>query len=80
MENHAMKLLGHNICADVNTKGGLESAVIKSAELWQISLHASALCNPAFYLVCHFVAKLLWFLTASTFAICKLTCCTGDNL
>lgn len=31
METHALKLLAHTVCADVNARGGLDPAVIESA-------------------------------------------------
>lgn len=48
---HAMKLLAHRFCADVNTRGGC-SADVESADF-----HASGLSDPALqgFVVCHFI-------------------------
>lgn len=48
---HAMKLLVHRFCADVNARGGF-SADVESADF-----HASGLSDPALqgFVVCHFI-------------------------
>lgn len=52
METNAMKLQALSFSADVNAGGDLEQAECFNPALW-------------FYMVCHCVVELLWFLNAS---------------
>lgn len=60
MEAHAMKLLVHSFCADVNTRGGLETLQLLSqqSDFYMLQCAVTPLCN--------LMVELLWFLNTST--------------